>query len=134
MSKISELQKNLSEKQLKVIESDFDVEVVKELYGVQDDETAEMIIKALKEENRAVKDYIYTKKQIEAVERELYLNATLDDPEGKSTVKQKAIDSFLDRVKGKPQQAVDLTSKGKAIATTINIIKPDDKDNRVQTV
>lgn len=116
MSKLLDLEKELTEKQLKVIESNFDVEAVKEQYDVKDDETAELIIKSLREENRAVIDYIYTKDQIERVETELYMTATKEDTD---SVKMKAIDSFLDRVKGRPLQKTDVTTKGGSLPAPI---------------
>jgi len=124
MSKVSVQKKELSEKQVRAVEVGFDVEEVKKIYNVEEDETAKTIIEDLKK-NKSVTDYYYTLEQVRAVEIELYMNATLDDPEGKSSVKQKAIDSFLDRVKGKPQTKVDVTSQGEKIETTINIIKPE---------
>ena len=73
---------------------------------------------------------MYTKTQIQIVENELYMNATLEEPTGPAlSVKQKAIDSFLDRTKGKATNNVDIKSDGQKL----NIVIASEIANRYDT-
>lgn len=128
MTSISNLESKLSKKQKKVSDANFDREVVRDVYNVSDDEIIDMIIQEIKN-NEEVQNYMYTKTQIQAVEAELYLNATFDDTEAKSPIKQKAIDSFLDRVKGKATNRIDVKVDQK-----VTNISRDDVEDEVDTI
>lgn len=126
--KLDDLKKKLSPKRRKIAQAIGEGASEKELLKIideifpeldGDEVTAKEMLDYIAEVPE-VQEYSFSLGQTLKVEQELFKTATSKDL---TPVKQKAIDSYLDRVKGKAQAKLEIAGEVD-LKTVINIIKP----------